>query len=499
MRQDGDYKYFGAISVFIMSATLLEVLFFYYGAISVAREPNIRKVAEITFSFFLASAVIGAIFIAFMQFVAKRSLAPLPFDNSKPLQKIESAIDGMKDGVLCLSRESEVILANRAATAMLGYSREELKGHSAYELMYVKNDEEIFVPDGADDNKSLATMNGACTSGEDIYTRKDGSKLEVSYVTTPLIINGRSEGVMLVFSDISKKKGESRKLLVGSLIAKGIKEGILITDAKQKVVFVNSYFESISGYQSARVVGKKVSLLRSGKHTDDFYKKMWDSIGDNGFWEGEIWSKKRDGSLFNAWLTITVAEDKGEFDGKFYIAVYHDISKRKTLEKGASSSKEEATYDELTGLADANRFNEALEMELTRRARYGGHVSLIAVGVDDFDSMDELHGVGAGNETLKELAALLKSNVRKIDTAARVSGETFIIATPHTNIKGAAALADNLRELIETHVFESVGRIRCSLGVAAIEDGDDGVSLVNRALEALKVSRSEGGNKVTLL
>lgn len=124
-----------------MSATLLEVLFFYYGVISVAREPNIRKVAEITFSFFLASAVIGAVFIAFMQFVAKRSLAPLPL-TLKTASKIESAIDGMKDGVLCLSRESEVILANRAATAMLGYP-EELRGRSAYELMYVKRRRDI--------------------------------------------------------------------------------------------------------------------------------------------------------------------------------------------------------------------------------------------------------------------------------------------------------------------------------------------------------------------
>jgi len=184
VKQDGDYKYFGAISVFIMAATLIEVLFFYYGAIEVAREPNIRKVAEITLSFFLTAAVIGAVFIVFMQIVAKKSLSPLPFDNSKPMQKIESSIEFMKDGVLCLSREGDVVLSNRAALSMLGYSKEELQKQTAHDLMYRKSEDDVYLPEdgGAGVAKSLA-INGACSSGEDVYMKKDGSTIDVSYVT----------------------------------------------------------------------------------------------------------------------------------------------------------------------------------------------------------------------------------------------------------------------------------------------------------------------------
>ncbi|HRF55932.1 MAG TPA: PAS domain S-box protein [Campylobacterales bacterium] len=504
MKQDGDYKYFGAISVFIMAATLIEVLFFYYGAIEVAREPNIRKVAEVTLSFFLTTAIIGAVFIVFMQVVAKKSLSPLPFDNSKPMQKIESSIEFMKDGALCLSREGDIVLSNRAALSLLGYSKNELQKQNAHDLMYRKTEDDVYLPESGGDNtaKSLG-VNGACSSGEDVYMKKDGSKIEVSYVTVPLIINGKSEGTMLVFSDISQKKGDFRKVLVAGIIAKTLKEGILVADSKQNIVFANSYFESMTGYQSARIAGKKVSILRSGKHEDSFYKKMWEALGSEGYWEGEIWSKRRDGKPFNAWLSISVVQDKSEFEGKFYIAVYNDISKRKLHEKGnaksSGDSAEEGRYDPLTGLPDMEKFIEALDMELTRRGRYGGYLSMITLEVDNFKTINETHGDVAAKNTLKELANFIKTSIRKIDTAASGEGEKFFIITPHTNIKGAASLAENLRELIEMHIFDAVGRVSCSFGVATIEDGDDGDALIKRAGEAALISKEEGGNKITLL
>lgn len=504
MKQDGDYKYFGAISVFIMAATLIEVLFFYYGAIEVARQPNIRKVAETTLSFFLTAAVIGAVFIVFMQVVAKKSLSPLPFDNSKPMQKIESSIELMKDGVLCLSREGDVVLSNRAALSMLGYSKEELQKQTAHDLMYRKAEDDVYLPEdgGAGVAKSLA-INGVCSSGEDVYMKKDGSTIDVSYVTAPLVVNGKSEGTMLVFSDISQKKGDFRKVLVASIVAKTLKEGILVADSKQNIVFANSYFESMTGYQAARIAGKKISILRSGKHEDVFYKKMWEALGSEGYWEGEIWSKRRDGKPFNAWLSISVAQDKSEFEGKYYVAIYNDMSKRKLHEKGGARSLgeplEESKYDSLTGLPDMEMFTEALDMELTRRGRYGGYLSMITLEVDNYKAIEETHGDVAAKNTLKELANFIKTSIRKIDTAARGDGEKFFIITPHTNIKGAASLAENLRELIEMHIFDTVGRVSCSFGVATIEDGDDGVALIKRAGEAALVSRGEGGNKITLL
>ena len=230
---------------------------------------------------------------------------------------------------------------------------------------------------------------------------------------------------------------------------------------------------------------------------------MWEALGSEGYWEGEIWSKRRDGKPFNAWLSISVAQDKSEFEGKYYVAIYNDMSKRKLHEKGGARSLgeplEESKYDSLTGLPDMEMFTEALDMELTRRGRYGGYLSMITLEVDNYKAIEETHGDVAAKNTLKELANFIKTSIRKIDTAARGDGEKFFIITPHTNIKGAASLAENLRELIEMHIFDTVGRVSCSFGVATIEDGDDGVALVKRAGEAALVSRGEGGNKITLL
>jgi len=90
-------------------------------------------------------------------------------------------------------------------------------------------------------------------------------------------------------------------------------EGIMVTDIHGKIISVNPAFSVVTGYSEEEVIGKSPSVLKSGKQSNDFYEELWHSIGTNGFWQGQIWNKRKDGSLYLQWLTISaIKNDAGD-------------------------------------------------------------------------------------------------------------------------------------------------------------------------------------------
>ncbi|MBL8485424.1 MAG: PAS domain S-box protein [Rhodocyclaceae bacterium] len=109
-------------------------------------------------------------------------------------------------------------------------------------------------------------------------------------------------------------------------------EGILITDARSVILRVNPPFTNMSGFSAAELVGKKTSVLSSGRHDDAFYAAMWRCIKTHGIWRGEITNRRRDGKLQCEWLTISAVRDElGRVS--HYVGIYADISERRRAEE----------------------------------------------------------------------------------------------------------------------------------------------------------------------
>ncbi|CAM3773028.1 MFS transporter [Mesobacillus thioparans] len=101
-------------------------------------------------------------------------------------------------------------------------------------------------------------------------------------------------------------------------------EGIMITDVKGMIEKVNQAFTTVTGYNAEEVIGKNPSVLRSGKHGDAFYKEMWKSINETGFWQGEIWNKKKNGVIYPEMLTISpVKNEAGEI--KNFVGIFSEL------------------------------------------------------------------------------------------------------------------------------------------------------------------------------
>jgi NNP family nitrate/nitrite transporter-like MFS transporter len=120
------------------------------------------------------------------------------------------------------------------------------------------------------------------------------------------------------------------KLLLSANIIENTVEGILVTDIKGIIRSVNPSFTLLTGYQAEEAIGKTPRILKSGIQDQAFYQELWNSIQTKGYWQGEIWNKKKDGQLYLEWLTISaIKNDAGEV--KHYAGMFSDITRHKQV------------------------------------------------------------------------------------------------------------------------------------------------------------------------
>jgi diguanylate cyclase (GGDEF)-like protein len=157
--------------------------------------------------------------------------------------------------------------------------------------------------------------------------------------------------------------------------------------------------------------------------------------------------------------------------------------------------------DALTETHNKRYLLEFLDRELSRSARYNRPLALIMFDLDCFKAINEELGHLGGDFTLREMAACVKTVVRKEELFARYGGEEFIVVLPETNIEGAIIVAERLRSLVETHTFQYEGKsypLTVSVGVAAT-NGDRPLSpseLIGEADAKLFDAKHQGRNRV---
>jgi two-component system, cell cycle response regulator len=143
---------------------------------------------------------------------------------------------------------------------------------------------------------------------------------------------------------------------------------------------------------------------------------------------------------------------------------------------------------------------EQLDKELMRARRHVRELSFLMLDIDHFKKINDVHGHLAGDYVLKEVARILQQRIRRDEILARYGGEEFAIILPETNLEGAHALAEGLRERIEQSRFVFQGetiRVTISIGGAMLHDTDrTSMDLIKRADEKLYEAKRTGRNRV---
>ena len=157
--------------------------------------------------------------------------------------------------------------------------------------------------------------------------------------------------------------------------------------------------------------------------------------------------------------------------------------------------------DRLTQLYDNEHFYERLDEEFNRSSRFGHHISLVVLDVDDLESLNEGHGQSIGDEFLRGVSSVIRSSLREMDVAARHGGEEFAVLLPETNAQGALKVAERIRARVESYAVltDGVGALSrtVSAGIATYpEQAATASRLVEAAFEALASAKQAGKNLV---
>lgn len=166
------------------------------------------------------------------------------------------------------------------------------------------------------------------------------------------------------------------------------------------------------------------------------------------------------------------------------------------LEKKNATLESMATIDELTGLRNRHTLDARLKEEVERAARYHIPLSAIMLDIDHFKRINDTWGHQAGDVVLRRLADLTRAHVRQPDDLFRWGGEEFLVLAPHTGLEGAINLAEKLRLAVAAELFQDIGRVTASFGVAEWRIGEASETWLRRVDQALYRAKNTGRDRV---
>jgi len=315
-------------------------------------------------------------------------------------------------------------------------------------------------------------------------------------IKTPLFeANGNRKALITLGQEITDRLENERQSRLMSRVLMNSDEAVLISDANNEIVYVNSAFTSITGYSFEEVVGQNPRILSSRRHDQEFYAEMWRKIVNEGNWHGEIWDKRKNGEIYPKWLNISTVHDGNGYICN-YVGIFSDISKRKADEALLIFL---AYHDPLTKLANRvllrDRFNQAVGVSERRDV---GSVALLFLDLDQFKNVNDTLGHEVGDRLLIAVAKRLESSVREIDTVSRLGGDEFVIVltdmpdSPSVSLV-AQKILDHLGEVFEIDEYRL--STSASIGIALYDDdGSDFDTLLKLADTAMYHAKDSGRN-----
>lgn len=297
--------------------------------------------------------------------------------------------------------------------------------------------------------------------------------------------------------DITDKRRAEERQRQAATVFSSTQDGVVVTDAQGLVQTVNPAFSTITGYTEADILGRSLSLLHSGRQDAFFYQDLWRELLARGYWQGEVWNRRKNGDLYPEWLSISAVTDEAGRTCN-YVGIFSDIS------HGSPSRgllEHLAQHDFLTDLPNRLQLLSRLEEIQARAASHPAGGAVLTLDLRGFRVVNDSLGSGAGDELLQQAAGRLQDSLGPTDTLARLGGDKFAILLEELSGPQAAGVvaADLIEQLARPfHLADKREvSIASSIGISLFAAPPrEGKLLLEQADAALYQAKLAGRNTI---
>lgn len=347
-----------------------------------------------------------------------------------------------------------------------------------------------------DDSIARLKRGETVSAFEASYTHPDSSIRTVEVISRLEQNDDKTVAFVGIVKDVTLQKNLDEELKRAAIVFDNTNEGIIVTDANTKILLANNAFSKVTGYGLDEIRGKSPRFMSSGKHDNDFYQAMNDTLRREGHWGGEIWNRRKNGEIYPVWENINVVKnDQGVITN--FIAILSDISQLKSAEERLNYL---AHHDALTTLPNRLHFQANLEQAIKGAKRHQRKIALLFLDLDKFKHINDTLGHDAGDQLLKVVADRLRLCVRAEDTVARMGGDEFtILLMDVARTEYAGLIADKVVKAISQPVTINGDIVHpsASVGIGLYpDDAEDSDALIKAADTAMYNAKARGRNNL---
>ncbi|WP_019615886.1 sensor domain-containing protein [Psychromonas ossibalaenae] len=323
-------------------------------------------------------------------------------------------------------------------------------------------------------------------SGKEYLTYKDGVRHFIEMKKVPLLDKGgKVQGLVGIGRNITADHLMQKRLKIADTVFENSKEGVLVTDGRDKIISANIACRHISGFSEAELLQLNIRTFLLQHYDESFYKNIESLLKKNKCWQGEITYSDKNGEIHFCWLEIHTVEHAGEgITNNIYS--FTDLSQSRSAEEKIQFLSK---HDPLTGLFNRIALFTRLEDAIARAHHKEAAMAVLLVDVSGFKKINDQYGHHAGDKALKEAARRLKQCVFAKETVARFGDNEFVIIIDElANEQVAALVAQKIAlQFNEKMIIDNIeAQLSVTIGISlSPDDGIDVDTLLKNAEQAM--------------